>query len=95
MNERAEIWLRFIGYKVAELVGVGVLSIGSYYLGKLMNSWMPEEIQVTGWFILWFTGLFGLLALVALVGLGLLFIVKNWEWATESTIERRRLKKQK
>jgi hypothetical protein len=85
MNERTEVWLRFFGYKLAELVGIGILSIGSYYIGKLMNSWMPKESQVTGWLILWFTGLFGLLMLILAVGLITIWIIKNWEWATEHT----------
>jgi hypothetical protein len=85
MNDRTEVWLRFFGYKIAEILGVGIFSIGSYYLGWLMNSWMPEESRVTGWFILWFTGLFGLLMIILAIGLIMIWIIKNLEWATEHT----------
>ena len=95
MNERTEVWLRFIGYKLAEVVGAGVLSIGSYFIGRLMNSWLPKENQVTGWFIWWLTGFFGLIVTVAIVGVGVVWIMKNWELANEHTIERRRIIQQK
>jgi hypothetical protein len=85
MNERTEIWLRFFLYKIFELVGIGIVSIGAYYIGWLMNTWLPEGYQVTGWFILWFTGLFGLLMIILAVGLIMIWIIKNWEIATEHT----------
>ena len=90
MKEKTEIILRFILYKVVELIGIGIISIGAYYLGKLILHIWPPGIEVA-WFGTWLIGFLGVI-IIAIIIFGLIsWIMYNWELATEDTKESRRV----
>ena len=89
MEERTEIWLRLFLYKILELVGIGIISIGAYWFGRFLNKILPGSIEV-GWFGKWALGIIGILFISLIICLIVGWCLKNWEWAEEHTIEYRK-----
>lgn len=73
--------LIFIGLKLTELIGLILILLGTYHLGKLLKSeyeWYEQFFYGLGWFFLGSAGI----GFLILIGYGLAELIKmNWKWA--------------